>query len=386
MSIQNSRERVLTALSHKEPDRVPVDLGATGDASIHIDAYNKLKKYLGIEGGKAKFIDIIQQTVIPEEKVLEIIKVDTRTISLNTSNGLELEIQEDEDGHWFIDEWGIKWKKPKYGYYFDMIGHPLKNASIKDLDDYSWPDPDNPGRYEGLEKKAKELFNNTEYAIVGNTQLGSAFELNWCLTGLERFLTDMLLNPKFIEKLVARSVEIQGKIISNFLNAVGNYIQILAIGDDLGMQTGPLMSPDLYRRLIKPYAKRLIHLIKSQTNAKIFCHSCGSIVSFIPDFIEYGIDVLHPIQVSAKDMDSKRLKERFGDKISFWGGIDTQHVLPYGTPEDVEGEVKKRIHDLAPGGGYVLAAVHNIQRDVPPENIVTMFKAARKYGKYPILS
>jgi len=221
---------------------------------------------------------------------------------------------------------------------------------------------------------------------VGNTQLGSAFELNWYLTGLERFLTDMLLNPKFIEKLVARSLEIQRKIISNFLNAVGNYIQILAIGDDLGMQTGPLISPDLYRRLIKPYAKRLIRLIKSQTNAKIFCHSCGSIVSFIPDFIEYGIDVLHPIQVSAKDMDSKRLKERFGDKISFWGGIDTQHVLPYGMLEDVEGEVKKRIHDLAPGGGYVLAAVHNIQRDVPPENIVAMFKAARKYGKYPSFS
>ncbi len=381
MSIQNSRERVLTALSHKEPDRVPVDLGATGDASIHIDAYNKLKKYLGIEGGKTEFIDIIQQTVIPEEKVLEIIKVDTRTISLNTSKGLEPRMQEDEYCHWFIDEWGIEWKKPKHGYYFDMVRHPLKNASIEDLDDYSWPDPDNFSRYEGLEKKARELFNNTEYAIVGNTQLGSAFELNWYLTGLERFLTDMLLNPKFIEKLVAISLEIQGKIISNFLNAVGNHIQILAIGDDLGMQTGPLISPDLYRRLIKPHTKKLIRSIKKRTNAKIFCHCCGSIVSFLPDFIEYGIDVIHPVQVSAKNMNTRRLKERFGDKISFWGGIDTQYVLPYGTPQDVEGEVKKRIHDLAPGGGYVLAAVHNLQRDVPPENIVAMFMAANKYGK-----
>jgi len=384
MSIEHSRKRVLMALSHKEPDRVPVDLGATGDASIHIDSYNKLKKYLGIEKDNVEFIDIVQQAVKPEEEILHILGVDTRVISLNPSKNWTLTMREEKDSYWFIDEWGIKWKKPKYGYYFDMVEHPLKNASIKDLDDYTWPDPDDPSRFEGLEKRAKALFRNTEYAIVGNTQLGSVFELNWYLTGIERFLTDMLLNPEFIEKLVAISVEIQGKIISNFLNAVGSYVQILAIGDDLAMQTGPLMSPNLYRRLLKPYHKRLIRLVKSQTNANILYHSCGSIVSFIPDFIEYGIDVIHPVQVSAKDMDTKRLKEKFGNKIGFWGGIDTQHVLPYGMPEDVEEEVKKRIHDLAPGGGYVLAAVHNIQRDVPPENIVAMFKAAKKYGKYPL--
>jgi len=386
MSIQNSRQRVLTALSRREPDRVPVDLGAIADGSLHVDAHNALKKYLGIEEGETEFIDITQQTVMPDERVLEMLEVDTRIIALKTSKNLEQAIEEDDDSHWFIDEWGIKWKKPKHGFYFDMVEHPLENANIKDLDDYSWPDPDDPTGYEGLGEKAKDLFSNTEYAIVGNTQLGSAFELNWCLTGLERFLTDMFLNPKFIEELVARSLEIQVRIISNFLNAVGDYIQILGIGDDLGMQTGPLISPDLYRRVIKPHAKRLVRLIKSQTDAKILCHSCGSIVPFIPDFVEYGIDVLHPVQVSAKDMDSRRLKERFGDQISFWGAVDTQRILPYGTPKDVEKEVKKRIHDLAPGGGYVLAAVHNIQRDVPPENIMAMFKAAKEYGEYPIFS
>jgi len=165
---------------------------------------------------------------------------------------------------------------------------------------------------------------------------------------------------------------------------VGDYIQVLAVRGDIAMQSGPLMSPDLYRRLLKPYAKKLYSLIKNQTNAKVFRHCCGSVVPFIPDFIEYGIDVIHPVQISAKDMNTKKLKNRFGDKISFWGGIDTQYVLPRGTVKDVEGEVKKRIRDLAPGGGYVLAAVHNIQRDVPPENIIAMFRAAKNYGMYPL--
>lgn len=289
-----------------------------------------------------------------------------------------------EDSYWFIDEWGVKWKKPKHGYYFDMIEHPLKNAVTKDLDDYPWPDPDDPGRYEGLEEEAKKLFENTEYAIVGDARAGSLFERNWYLTGIERFFTDMLTNQGFIEKLLAISFEIHQKKVSRFLDTVGDYIQVLAIDGDLAMQTGPLMSPDLYRRMIKPHYKKLLRSVKSKTDAKVFRHCCGNIVPFIPDFIEYGIDAIHPVQVSAKNMDTKILKEKFGNKIGFWGAIDTQHVLPYGTVEDVEKEVKKRIHDLAPGGGYVLAAVHNIQRDVPPKNIVAMFKAAKNYGKYPI--
>ncbi|MHA1507050.1 MAG: uroporphyrinogen decarboxylase family protein, partial [Candidatus Asgardarchaeia archaeon] len=198
------RERILTALSRKEPDRVPVDLGATHNSSIHIDAYNKLKEYLGIkEEEKTVFVDIIQQAVTPGEKVLEALEIDTRIISANPPKNWKLIIHEEEDSHWFIDEWGVKWKKPKHGYYFDMVEHPLKNATIKELDDYPWPDPDDPGRYEGLEERAKELFENTEYAIVGDARAGSLFERNWYLTGIERFLTDMLINQEFIEKLLA---------------------------------------------------------------------------------------------------------------------------------------------------------------------------------------
>jgi len=378
------RERVLVALSHKEPDRVPVDLGATHNSSIHIDAYNKLKKHLGMKENKVEFISFVQQSVIPEEEILEMFGVDTRNLCIKPPKNWKLTIREEEDSYWFIDEWGVKWKKPKHGYYFDMVEHPLENATIKDLDNYSWPDPDDPDRFEGLEKEAKELFENTEYAIVGNHGIGSEFELNWYFTGFEKFLTNMVINPKFIEKLLAISLEIQEKIISKFLDIIGSYIQVLSLDGDIAMQTGPLMSPDLYKRLLKPCYKRLVHLAKSRTDARIVRHCCGSIIPFLPDFIECGTDAIHPVQVSAKDMDTKKLKEKFGDKISFWGGIETQHVLPYGTVEDVEKEVKRRIHDLAPGGGYVLAAVHNVQRDVPPENIVAMFKAAKDYGKYPI--
>ena len=156
------------------------------------------------------------------------------------------------------------------------------------------------------------------------------------------------------------------------------------VSDDLGGENAPLISPDLYREMVKPAQKKLWQFIKDNTEAQLFQHTCGNVYSLIPDLIEIGVDILNPVQVAAKDMDSKRLKEEFGDRLTFWGAIDTQRVLPYGSPEDVETEVKKRIADMAPGGGYVLTAVHNIQAGVSPENICMMYDAAKKYGKYPI--
>jgi uroporphyrinogen decarboxylase len=170
----------------------------------------------------------------------------------------------------------------------------------------------------------------------------------------------------------------------HYLEAVGDCIDVVVVSDDLGGENGPLISPELYRELVKPAQKKLWQFIKSNTEAYLFLHSCGSIYRFIPDLIEIGVDILNPIQVAAKDMDTRRLKDEFGDKLIFWGGIDTQRILPFGSPEDVESEVKKRIADMAPGGGYVLTAVHNIQAGVSPENICMMYDAARKWGAYPI--
>jgi uroporphyrinogen decarboxylase len=192
------------------------------------------------------------------------------------------------------------------------------------------------------------------------------------------------LDKPFAKALFDKLADFHIEFFRHYLEAVGDCIDVVVVSDDLGGENGPLISPELYRELIKPAQKKLWQFIKSNTEAYLFLHSCGSISKFIPDLIEIGVDILNPIQVAAKDMDTRRLKDEFGDKLIFWGGIDTQRILPFGSPEDVESEVKKRIADMAPGGGYVLTAVHNIQAGVPPENICMMYDAARKYGVYPI--
>jgi uroporphyrinogen decarboxylase len=211
----------------------------------------------------------------------------------------------------------------------------------------------------------------------------SFWELGYMLRGLEQMLMDVVLNPEFVSALLAKLLEINLAATGRFLDKVGPYIQVIRTADDLATQKGPLMSPQTYRTLLKPVYKQYFDLIKSKTEAKIFYHSCGNVTQLIDDLVEIGVDILNPVQVSAMG-DTSELKARFGDKVVFWGGIDTQHVLPHGSVEEVEAEVRRCIRDLAPGGGYVVAAVHNIQPDVPPENIIAMAVATRKYGTYPL--
>jgi uroporphyrinogen decarboxylase len=165
---------------------------------------------------------------------------------------------------------------------------------------------------------------------------------------------------------------------------VGEYLDVFQLADDLAMQNGPYMSPDLYREMIKPYQIELFRFVKALTPAKIYYHSCGSVTMLLDDLIEVGVDILNPVQVSADNMETDRLKRRFGNRLSFWGAMDTTEILPNGTADDVRNEVRRIIRDLAPGGGFVLASVHNLQSDIPPENIIAMFETASQYGKYPI--
>jgi uroporphyrinogen decarboxylase len=192
------------------------------------------------------------------------------------------------------------------------------------------------------------------------------------------------LNPDFVKALMSKLLEINKAATGRFLDIAGPYIQIIRAGDDIATQRGPLMSPETYRTLIKPVYGEFFDFVKSKTDAKLFYHTCGNVVDLLDDLIEIGVDIINPVQVSAMG-DTAGLKARFGDRIVFMGGIDTQRVMPHGSVEDVETEVKRRIHDLGPGGGYVVAAVHNIQPDVPPENIVAMAEATHKYGTYPLL-
>jgi len=378
MKEMTPRERVLTSLNHEEPDRVPLDLGGL-PTTIEAVPYNELKRYLGIKGETRLFL---RDHVDPPEEVLERFGIDTRYVRMKAPKNFRVQIDPDNS---YLDEWGTRWKKPESSLYWDPVDYPLKDATIEDLETYRWPDPHDPGRTEGLREEAKRLRQRTDYAIVADMPLLGIFESACvCLRGIERLMMDLILDKPFAKALFDKVADIHIEFLRHYLDAVGEYIDVIMVSDDLGAENGPLISPELYREMLKPAQKKLWQFIKDNTKAYLFLHSCGSIPKFIPDLIEIGVDILNPIQVSAKDMDTKRLKEEFGDRLTFWGGVDTQRVLPFGSPEEVEREVKRRIGDTAPGGGYVLTAVHNIQAGVPPENICMMYDAARKYGRYPI--
>ncbi|MEM2083150.1 MAG: uroporphyrinogen decarboxylase family protein [Nitrososphaerota archaeon] len=381
----NSRERVLKTLEHEEPDKVPIDFGGAMCTQIAIKSYEKLRKFLGLNDIEMKISNINEQTVFPNEDILKLFNVDIRGVYLDFPPPI---IEEKENGYYFTDIWGIKQRMPKVGgYYFDAISRPLQNANIEDLKEYNFPDPKDPivePLWEAIEIKAKKLYEESNYALVSG-YLSGVFELSWNLRGLDKFLIDLIINKKFAEILMDKALNFVLAFWDELLNRVGEYVQVVQVGEDLGMQTGPIINPELFRKLIKPRDEKIFKFIKKKANVYLLLHSCGSIYKFIPDLIEMGVDALNPVQVSAKDMDTKKLKEEYGEKITFWGGgCNTQHILPHGSPEDVINEVKKRIKDLAPGGGFIFTQVHNIQADVPSENIVAMFETVKKYGWYPI--
>jgi uroporphyrinogen decarboxylase len=374
----NSRERVLKILDHHEADRVPVIM-CGNHAGISKIAYDNLCRYLGILDASPTLVDRVQQIVEPDEHVLKKLGVDFRFIYAKAPrDSRQIEYPDDS----FRDEWGIKFRRPPGGYWYDMVDHPLQEANLEDLENYKWPDPMDAGRFEDLEKEAKKLYEETNYALA-TSLVGSIYEQSWYLRSYPKFTFDLYRNPAFAEKLMDKILEFHMAFFERFLDAVGPYVQIVFVGDDLAEQKGPAIRPAIYRSLIKPRHRKLYQFIKSKADVKLCYHSCGSVVPFIDDLIEMGVDILTPVQVSAANMDTKMLKNDFGDRISFLGGIDTQRVMPFGTVDEVGAEVKRRIEDLAPGGGYIIGAVHNIQPEVPPENILAMFNAARKYGKYP---
>jgi uroporphyrinogen decarboxylase len=285
----------------------------------------------------------------------------------------------------YVDIWGVRWQKPPSSLYWDMVGHPIAEPTMAALKAYRWPDPHDPGRTDGLQARARALVEQGEYAVVlDNTGFG-AFEQGWALRGFENFYTDLVAEPAFAQALMEGVADYQIALYDRILAEVGPFVDVVMVAEDLGSQDGPLVSPDTYRRMIKPVQRRIWQFIKSRTGAKLFLHSCGSVRRFIPDLIELGVDILNPVQVAAAGMDPVELKREFGRDLTFWGGgCDTQKVLTFGTPDDVEREVRLRIAALAPGGGFVFNQIHNIQPGVPAENILRMFEAVHRYGTYPI--
>jgi len=380
-----SRQRVLTALNHEIPDRVPIDLGGF-QTGIHQKAYVELLKHLGIEDDVA-ILDPVQQLAKPCEAVLERFHVDTRYLVAHGPESFTRGIEQHTRGgrlwHDLKDEFGVVWSMPDdQRLYMDISHHPLTDATVADLADYPFPKGDDPTRFSGLREEAQRLRDETPYAI--STGIGGVvYEICWYMRGLERWFMDTIENQAFCEALLDRTLAFWKGYYTKFMTQVGDLIDVVMIGDDIGGQSGPLFAPDFYRSIVKPRQKQLVQHLKSLTDAKIWYHTCGSVVPLIPDLIDNGIDVLNPVQISAANMDPARLKEAFGTRLAFWGGgVDTQHVLSFGTPEEVRQDVRKNVETLKCDGGYVFNSVHNIQAGVPAENIVAMFDAAYEFGFY----
>jgi len=378
MTETTPRDRVHKALNHETPDHPPLDLGSTPNTSITKIAYDNLKSHLDISlKTEPVFLSKSMQVVAVDEVVLERLQIDTRPVFVDPPDTNESgAISEDS----YVDEWGIRFRAAKMDgriFYYDPVEYPLSGATtVRDVEKHRWPDPYDPGRTRGLREKARNLRQSTDYALVGHMGDTSIFQNCHDLRGMEQFFLDLLMNKRIARALLEKVFEIQSIKMEKYLDEVGPYLDVVGVGDDLAGQSGPLISLDLYREMIKPYHRAYFELIKRKTPAKLHLHSCGSVAYFLDDLIEIGVDIINPVQVSARDMDPEKLKERFGRRICFWGGIDTQHLLPRGTREDVTREVRRVVSLLGRDGGYVLGAVHNIQADVPPGNVVAMYDAA----------
>jgi uroporphyrinogen decarboxylase len=370
------RERIEKALSHKETDRIPIDLGGP-QTTIELFAYRNLLNLLNVKTTERVFL---RAHSIPDEKILELFQIDTRYIYFKEPQTWD----SNNTAQMYFDEWGKKWKLTTRGFYYEMIGSPLQNsnAEIEDIHSHKWPVDSTKRDIERWRKQSKNLYEKSHYFIVGDSIGWGIFEESWGIRGLENFLIDLMTNKKFAEALMDKVLETQIKRFEQYLKEIGSYIGAICISDDIAGQDGPIISPDLYRKMIKPRHVELIRFIKSMTDAKIFFHCCGDVIPFLEDFIDIGVDIINPVQVSAGEMgNTSKLKKIYGDRLVFWGGgCDSQQILPYGSKLEIEREVKRRIEDLAAGGGFIFAPVHNIQPDVPPENIVALYKAALKHG------
>ena len=380
-----ARERVKKTLNHQEPDRIPYDLGSTIITSITKGAYVNLRRHLGLPEEDVKLFDHVQQLPYIDEALLERLHADLRMVQTHYVSGDDLVYLEEEHYYYFYDRWGSKMRMPKEGgYYFDWVDFPIHEISMDALKTYAWPEPDSYEAIQTLKERAKDLYEHTDYALAGTGVFGGGiFEQPARMMGMERFLMSLALDQKFADTVMERIIEIYIENCNRYLDELGEYIQVFVYWNDMTGQNGPMISPEMYRRFIKPKDKRLIEAVKKKTDAKFFYHCCGAAREFIPDLIDIGVDILNPVQISAQGMDTAELKRDFGKDITFWGGgCDTQHVLPNGTPQEVREEVKKRIDHLAPGGGFVFNTVHNIQPDVPPENIMAMWDTLQEYGNY----
>ncbi len=380
-----SRERVQAVLNHEKPDRVPIILGVSNATGIKMKPYQGIKKILGIDAPDDYIYDWPELgTAKIDEQTMQRLHSDVRGVLDRFPKQVQERNQNREPGSTCIDDWGGGQVEIEPSVWFPGY-HPLADATtIEELDTYAgWPDMDDPYRVAHVYEAAAKLAEENQYAIMATPWLMFPFERAFEMQGMDKFLMNMALYPDFAEALLRRNLAYCKQLMGHFLEAIGENIDIIKIGDDLGSQDRLMISPKMYRQMLKPLHAELIEFIKARTNAKVFFHTDGDVFNLVEDFIEIGADVLNPIQTSAGKMsDLRGLKEKYGDRLVFCGAIDTQYILPSGTPEEVRDEVKRVIGILGEGGGYMVASVHTIMNEVPPENILAMVDAVMEYGSY----
>lgn len=381
-----SRERVLTALAHEEPDRIPIVIGASNATGVKAVPYRALKGLLGVEAPERYLYDWPELgTVLMDEVVLERLNVDVRGV-LDKFPAATLERNRTRPPHAdFIDDWGSGQTEISDGTWYPGV-HPMADATtLAEIEAYPWPDMDDPTRVAHVRAEASALAAENRYAIMGTPWLLFPFERATSMQGLENCIVNFATEPEFSRALLWKIEGLCKTLMGHFLDAIGENIDMIKIGDDLGSQQSLLISPEMYRDLLKPVHADLIAFIKSRTKAKVFFHTDGDVFDLVEDLVEIGVDILNPIQTSAGRMsDIGRLKARYGERVSFCGAIDTQHVLPNGTPAEVRAEVKRVCEALGPGGGFMVASVHTIMNEVPAENILAMTDAVVEFGRYPL--
>jgi uroporphyrinogen decarboxylase len=373
-----SRERVLAALAFEEPDRVPILLGPTNATGIKMGAYRGVKRLFGIEAPERYIYDWPELgTAQVDEAVYARLGADFRGVLDAFPAQVRARAKARAPHDPFIDDWGSGQSEVRPGVWYPGI-HPMPDAeTLEDIEAYPWPEPSDPSRYEGVKAEAERLAEQGEYAILGCPWLLFPFERAHAMQGLDRFLENMAANPEFAEALLWKIESICEGIMGRFLEEAGEHLDIIKIGDDLGTQESLLVSPSMYRRILKPVHAEFIDFIKARTKAKVLFHSDGDVFDLIPDLIEIGVDILNPIQSGAGKMsDLAALKKTYGRDLVFCGAIDTQKVLPFGSPAEVRAETRRVVETLGKGGGYILSAVHTVMNDVPPENVLAMVDAA----------
>ena len=374
----NRRKNFLDTVNHVRPKEMILDLGGNPLSGMEGKSMNNMLEFLGysIDGNQEELSFGVPGRI--DERILEYLDIDTRSVGhiMRPEASSYRKITE----HEYFDEWGIK--RRFGGMYWEIADNPLRNATVSDLNNYRWPDASslNESELENISKQAKYLYENTDYVICAEHPVYGVFELGCWLCGFDDFLVRMIMDKDFVKELFDRIFEYQQIVIEKYYTAVGPYIHYTSSGDDFATQNSLFMSPEVFGQMIKPYLGERIEITKKYTGAKFLHHSCGSVYRIIDQLADCGVDILNPIQPEAADMSPLNIKNEFGDRMVFHGGIGTQQELVSGTKESIEEYVSNVISIMNADGGYILAAAHNIQEDVPPENIVHMFEAARKYG------